>query len=239
MAQSKYSLRSIIHDLILVVRGSNISQSENIQPRQVEQWVNQYRSILLKQDLDKGKMPNSDYIQSIDNIKLELVDKRDSDNDVETDFFILRSTHKIPKTLDLNHKTGFTYIGTIFGDQFQLVPENRVNWQKHRRFSGKDPIAYLKDEYLYIHNHLLLENVNIRGIFEIPMEAINFQNSISGLLLNGLDSTYPMPSNTIPVMKEMILSKELGIITQAPSDKDNDSRNIVTGNAAGQPQKSA
>lgn len=232
-----YSLNTIVNDLLLLIRGSNISQSENISRRQIEQWVNQYRSVLLKQDLDKGKMPNSDYIQSIDNIKLEIVDKRDSDNDVETDFFILRSTLKIPKTLDLNHKTGLTFIGNIFGDEFQLVPESRVNWQKYRRFSGKDPIAYLKDGYLLVHNHRLLENINVRGIFEVPMEAMNFQNVINGSRLYDLTSRYPMPSNMIPILKAMILEKELGVIISTPSDKTNDSRNIVSGNAEGQPQQ--
>ena len=68
------TLNTIITDLLLVIRGSKISDSETISKRQLEEWIHQYRSLLIKQDIDKGKMPNPDYIQEIDHLKLESID---------------------------------------------------------------------------------------------------------------------------------------------------------------------
>ena len=75
MAIQFTSLQTIVMDLLNIVRNSNISRSELISPRQIEMWVHQYRALLIKQDLDKGRMVNPDYIQEIPGLQLEVVDR--------------------------------------------------------------------------------------------------------------------------------------------------------------------
>ena len=41
------TLRTITTDILNIIRGSNISDSEAISKRQVEDWIHQYRTILL------------------------------------------------------------------------------------------------------------------------------------------------------------------------------------------------
>jgi len=229
------TLRTIIADLLLIIRGSNISASEPISLRQLEDWVHQYRSVLLKQDLDKGKKPNPDYIQEISNLRLTSVDLTGGEITslgLETSVSVYCTTLDVPKTLDLNFKSGFTYIGTPTGNEIQLVPEGRSKWQRYKKYTATDKIAFLRSNKLYIVNSGVLEFITIRGIFENPAEVGRFVNPITNQPYFNMDSKYPMPVNMVPTLKGMILQKELKIEATAPTDIKNDDMNnpIVVGN---------
>lgn len=224
------TLDKIITDLLKIIRGSKVSQSETITRRQVEEWVNEYRSILIKQDMDKGKMPNPDYIQEIPGLLLEVVD-RSKEVDLQSGTYFMRTVQTVPKTIDLNFKSGLMYVGTIDGREIQLVSEGRSRWQQYRKFTGKDTIAFLRNRRLYINAVTPMSSVSVRGIFQVPTEAGNYSNTNAELMTLGYNDPYPIPANMIPVLKEMILSKELGIMSQAPSDNSNDGSNEVSLNA--------
>lgn len=224
------TLDNIITDLLNVVRGSKVTQSETITRRQIEEWVNEYRALLIKQDLDKGKMPNPDYIQELPGILLEVVD-RSNEVDLKSATYFLRTKLELPKTIDLNFSSGLMYVGTIDGREIQLVPEGRARWQQYKRFTSKDPIAFLRNKYLYINTVVPMSAVTVRGVFEVPTEAGNFINTYATTTTLEYRDAYPIPANMIPVLKEMILSKELGVMSQSPSDNKNDSSNKVSLNA--------
>ena len=213
------SLDKIVQDLLLIIRGSNISQSEPISKRQLETWVHQYRALLLKRDLDKNKVTNPDYIQEIPNLTISLIEGSE-DNTIGSDCYISRTAVKLPKTINLNAKSGLTYIGTILGNQIQLIPYTRFQWQQYKKYTSNDKLAFLRNQYLYVYNNELLTNINVRGIFENPLEITTFDNV-------SYRDNYPLPVDMIPILKEMILKQELNIIAQAPSDtKDNSSHGV-------------
>ena len=224
------TLDNIIIDLLNVIRGARVSQSETITRRQIEEWVNEYRAVLIKQDMDKGKMPNPDYIQELPGILLQVVDRSEGVT-IPSETYMMRTKLKLPKTIDLNFKPGLMYVGTIDGREIQFVPESRSQWQRYKRFTAGDPLAFLRNRYLYINNSTPLESISIRGIFEVPTEAGNFINTNADVQTMGYRDVYPIPANMVPVLKEMILSKELGIMSQAPSDNKNDSSNDMSLNA--------
>lgn len=224
------TLDNIITDLLNVIRGSKVSQSESITRRQIEEWVNEYRAILIKQDMDKGKMPNPDYIQELPGVLLQVVDKSEGVV-IPSETYMMRTKLQLPKSLDLNFKSGLMYVGTTDGREIQLVPEGRSQWQQYKRFTSNDPLAFLKNNYLYINNVTPLQAITVRGIFEVPTEAGNFINSNATTRTLEYRDAYPIPANLVPVLKEMILSKELGIMVQSPSDNKNDSSNDVSLNA--------
>jgi hypothetical protein len=224
------TLDNIITDLLNIIRGSKVTQSETITRRQIEEWINQYRALLIKQDMDKGKMPNPDYIQEIPGLLLEVVD-RTEEVLLKSDTHFLRTVLTVPKTIDLNFKPGFTYIGTVDGRELQLVPEARARWQQFKRFTPRESLVFLRNKRLYINTVSPMSAITVRGIFEIPTEVGNFVNPNSDTVTMGYSDAYPIPANMVPVLKEMILSKELGIMSQAPSDNKNDGNNKVSLNA--------
>jgi len=219
------SLPLIIRDLVRIIRGSVETQSETISDRQVEYWIHQYRSLLIKQDIDKKKIPNPDYIQEIKGLHLAPIDITEITS-IPIGKYILKTDLQLPKTIDFNFKSGFTYIGTANGRELQFSPQTRSFWQQYKYYTQNDPLVYLKNRYLYIVNGDILEYIDVRGIFEIPTEVSEFINPITGTTTYDVDTAkYPIPTNMLPVLKQMILKQELGIMTNSLSDTINDSAN--------------
>lgn len=221
------TLNTIVTDLLNVIRGSHISQSEPISKRQVESWVHQYRAVLLKRDIDKGKMPNPDYIQEIQGVTVNPVDQSD-DVELARELYIMKSDLTLPATIDLNHRSGITYVGTIDGHEVQFVPETRTKWQRFRKYTPSGRFAFLRNRYIYVINDKSMKYVTVRGVFEVPTEVSNFVNPTTGQGTAGLNDAYPIPIDKIPALKQMILKSELGIEAQASSDTKNDSAHGVS-----------
>jgi hypothetical protein len=223
------TINTITTDLLNIIRSAKISQSEPISKRQLEAWVHEYRAKLLKQDLDKGKVPNPDYIQVIQALELEEVSESEG-SILINNRRAFRTKIKVPKTIDLNFKSGFTYIGTINGDEIQFSPESRARWQEYKKYTGKDRIAYLKDGYLYVHNDKEIRYITVKGIFEVPPEVSHLNNPNELITDVTANSPYPIPINMIPTLKEMIIKGELGVEVNAMSDANNDGNSDVEPN---------
>lgn len=223
------TINTITTDLLEIIRQAKISRSEPISKRQLEAWVHQYRALLLKRDLDKGKQPNPDYIQEIPALELEVVDLADGSN-FDTYKYKLKTILPLPKTIDLNYKSGFMYIGTIDGKELQFIPEGRSKWQQYKRYTAKDTLVFLRNEYLHVLSVTPIKYLTIRGVFEVPTEVSNFVNPNMPARDAGIDDPYPIPINMLPTLKELILKTELNIEMQAPSDKTNDSEHAVLPN---------
>jgi len=209
------TLNTIVEDILKIIRGSIINSTEPISRRQIEDWVHQYRALLIKQDLDKGYYPNPDYIQELNNL---LVNDEASQGDFKTEL-------KIPKTLDLRYKNGITWVGrytpgnnTVY--EHTLIPQSRFFWSRFKRYSFGENYAYLEEGYMHITNPGITPAfISIKGVFENPMEVMLMNNpSVNG------DFPYPIPNNKLPVLKKMILETELKIEAVVPSDVTNDDK---------------
>lgn len=207
------SLNALIYDLLNIIRGAKPIDDEPISEAQIESWIHHYRALFLKRDLDKGKIPNPDYIQTINDISLEY----------DTDKELYRTSVDIPNAIDLNYKSGITFIGDKYGNQLQLIPEKRVNFQQYNKWSQDETLAFLSNSRVYLYNQKGLGEIYIRGIFRNPVEAAE----ANGETYN-YDSTYPIPMSLIPGLKEEILKKELSIIVKTPSDEVNDAIHNLT-----------
>jgi hypothetical protein len=232
------TLNSIVLDLLNIVRAANISRSELISPRQVEMWVHQYRSLLIKRDLDKGRMVNPDYVQEIPGLELEVVD-RTKGMDLPSGLYLLRTKLELPKTIDLNYRSGFTYIGTVDGREIQFVPESRVRWQQYKKYTNKEELAFLRSKHMYLVYPSPIQYLSIRGIFEVPTEVGNFTNDHADYTYANWDTPYPISENMLPELKAMILKAELGMTVQAESDLSNDAANLQQPNQVEAKQQSA
>ena len=227
------TLNTITSDLLNIIRGAQITQSEPISKRQLEAWVHEYRAKLIKQDLDKGKLVNSDYVQSLQALEVEEVDEAEGTT-VDTDYQTFRTMLQLPNTIDLNFKTGFTYIGTITGQEIQFGSEAKSRWQEYKKYTANDRLAYLKDSYLYVTNNMNIRYITVRGVFEIPPEVSHLDNPKESVTDITENSPYPIPINMVPTLKQMILKGELGIEAQSYSDTDNDSASDLEPNLTGE-----
>jgi|DewCreStandDraft_4_1066084.scaffolds.fasta_scaffold03282_19 hypothetical protein len=225
------SLNTIQRDLLEIIRGSQVVASENISPNQIEKWIHEYRAILLKKDIDRGKSLNPAYIQEIPIVKLVEVDLANDLSEVKTNLYTFRTEYKIPKTIDFIFKPGIVSVETPEGEEIQFVPQKRARYQKYKKYTGNDMVAYLKDDYIYIEGcHEDLYYVRIRGVFEVPTEVDTFQSGDITEHTYTANDKYPIPIDVVPLLKELILQKELSISVQTPQDTVNDSANRVQQN---------
>lgn len=206
------SLDSIVQDIILTYRDNQVSESENLSRIQVELWIHQYRALLIKQDLDKGREVNPDYVQTIGPLHISKVSNC-------TGGFNYKSDEEIPNFIDLHFGSGIVAIKDMNGDLIQLGTETKAKYQVSRKYTCKDYIAYIKNNHLYILGPEHLEYVKIEGILEDPTQA--------GECFDRDNTPYPVPANMIPTIKQMIFERELNIMLTVPSDHTNNSTNDV------------
>ena len=223
------TLNIIITDLLNIIRSAKVNASEPISRKQLETWIHQYRALLLKRDLDKNKKPNPDYLQDIV-VELEPVDYLGADTLINSDNTSYRTVLQIPNTLDLNFNSGIMYIGDLSKNEIQLMSHLRSNRQVDRKYTKNDPTAYLKDRYIWVNNPNGLKYILVSGVFENPVEVYELVNPLTQQKLASYNIKYPIPMNLLPTLKEMILSKELGIIVSTLSDNTNDSNSLLEQN---------
>ena len=225
------TLRKITYDILEIARGADVSKSETISLRQIEEWVHQYRALLIKQAFEKAYFISPSLIQSMNCIQLELVDKAECCGlDVDT-CTVLRTTNTIPKFVRTN--TGgdlLMFVGSVEGKPYQIISEQRAYWYQFRKFTANDIYAFVKNNYIYIVGSGVLERITLRGVFENPMDLISYTNSCTGSPCYDVDTEYPIPRDMLPTLKSLILKSEMGIMLELPSDKDNDSANISSPN---------
>ena len=203
------TLNTIIDDILLELRNSSVAESEHISRIQIEQWIANYRAVLIKQDIDKGRDINPMYIQTMPCIHLDKVD-------TVAGKIEYKSNIKLPKLIDFHFRTGLVYVKDMYGNLIQLGHETKMRYQRYRKYTCGDYIAYIKNNKLYIEgSDNQLEWVEIGIIAENPADLNECFDP---------DSEYPVPAHMIPVIKDMIFSKELNIMHQMPSDETNNSR---------------
>lgn len=214
------TLNTLIDDIMLIIRNSNIVESENINRLQIKQWIISYRALLIKQDIDKDGDINPDYIQTLDDLDLEVVSINPGSNVCK-----MQSIRKLPRALDLNNRYGILSVTDRNGNIIQLGDRTKALKQKHRRFTCNDYIAYMDNGYLNIIGPNLIDRPLVDGVWEDPDAVSEF----NGECIDE-NSTFPLSYDKIPALKDLILSKELGLSVQMPSDIVNNAKNDLLNN---------
>lgn len=202
------TLNTIIDDILLELRNSSVSESEHISRIQIEQWINNYRALLIKQDIDKGRDINPMYVQTIRCIYLER-------KECIPGHFVYVSDITLPKLIDFHFRTGLVSVKDMYGNLIQLGSESKMKLQKYRKYTCKDYIAYLKDSRIYVEGgNNQLEYIEADVILENPADANECFDP---------DGPYPAPAHMIPTIKDLIFSKELNVMPKMPTDTTNNS----------------
>lgn len=202
------TLNELCDDILLEARNNQITESEKLSKRQIQLWINTYRAMLIKQKLDKNETADSNFTQ---HVVLHL-DKIDNCGAIE-----YKSSDKLPKLIDFNNKKGVLNVKDLFGNIIQLGNQTKTKFQKYRRFTCKDYIAYIEDSYLYVEGSPhMLECVEVELIAEDPTESI--------LCYNPDEDDYPISGHMWTTIKQLIFDRDLNIMRTSPSDITNDTK---------------
>ena len=114
------TLNTIIDDILLELRNSSIAESEHISRIQIEQWIHNYRAMLIKQDIDKGRDINPMYVQTLPCIHLDRVECTPGHIEYVSNI-------ELPKLIDFHFRTGLVSVKDMFGNLIQLEVKLKTN----------------------------------------------------------------------------------------------------------------
>lgn len=210
-----FSLRTIIDDILLIVRNNNISESEDLSRDQIRAWVLAYKAYLAKKEEDKGEETGDD-INNDDSLSttigpLELQDAKPLDDCCS---HIKRTKEKIPDLIG-DSDSGIINVTDALGCVYQIMNRSRRHYHFFRRYTYAEPCAYYDNGYIYIEGNCIdgIDNIYVTG---------NFTNSGADDD-DATEDDVEIPGWMIPNIKKMIMDNELRFMLNRPSDDSNNS----------------
>ena len=205
------TLNQLIDDVLLEARNSNIGESEKLSRHQIEIWIKTYRAQLIKNDIDKGRTVNPMYTQTL------KVDLQKKEHDTGTGHYVYEGTPTLPQLIDFNFKPGVTLVKDGNGNLIQLGSETKMKFQRYRKYTCKDYIAYVKGNRIYVEGDAnQLEYIDVEIIAEDPTE--------DKLCYNPDKDEYPLPAYMWGTVKQLIFTKDFLTMRQQVSDTTNDNK---------------
>lgn len=202
------TLNELISDVLLEARNSNIAESEKLSRRQIELWIKTYRAFLIKQDLDKDRTINPLYTQTI-RMHISKVEE-------DPEHFEYVGDDKLPKLIDFNYRPGVVSVKDSHGNLIQIGSETKMKFQKYRKYTCNDYIAYVKGDEIYVESrNNLIEYIDVEVIAEDPTETI--------MCYDPNEDEYPIPGAMWATIKQLIFTRDIPTMIQMPSDTTNDS----------------
>lgn len=206
-----FSLRSIIDDILLIIRNNNISESEDFSRLQIASWILAYKSQILKQKIDKTEQQgNDDWDEGskkvIGPLKLEDVESLDC-----TCLYTKRTVKDIPNLIGGNQSS----ILSVFDQEgcvIQRMEEQRRHYHFFRKYTFGEMTYWYKNGRIYLKGLTDLNKLKyiwVEGLFEDSEDEDEDEVLIPGWM--------------VPTIKKLIMDNELSFMLRLPSDDDNNS----------------
>lgn len=226
------SFNELIYDTLELLRGNKVSDDTDLSESQIIYHWNNQRALWLRNEYNKpGRLIDPFLEQDLGCLQLVEADAADC-CDIVAGCTLLRTSRKIPKTIELHSGPAITRVGLI---NKLTVPFSFTNYQKaiytmNGKYSSKKGVfVFLLNGYMYLVTKdplvQLLDYINVRGVFENPTELAAFQCD-SGTCFS-YDDPYPLNNWMIPYIKDQVL-QQFGVTLQIPKDATNDAKEDIT-----------
>jgi hypothetical protein len=225
------TLREIIYDIRELVNA--YSDDSNISDDHIAFMVRNTRNTLLKQQMSnlKRSIPK----EALQVIRLSL----EKDTDCFDGMTVLKSTIPVPATLDNTGRSDLhkVYaIGSRFIKNINVIDYSRIPYvdsQPYNHLQLFTSVDHMSNLVCYNSQgkHLLLENLDVEGLFEDPELAYLLSNKEDEDVPDFMDSHYPINAALISPLKNQVL-QELLMKFRTPMDNRNDAEDGQTTGAA-------
>lgn len=210
-----FSLRTIVDDILLIVRNNNISESEDLSRAQISAWVMQYRAYLSKKQIQQDEQTGED-VEPADTIDtttigpFELEDWNNPNKD-ECCGYMFKKTKKKVLTTENSEKD----IVSVYDQNYctiQYMYNQRKHFHRFRRYTYNEPTCWFDDGYIYIEGSNLddIESIYVTGNID-PEGYAKGEEDVT------------IPGWMIPDIKKAIMTNELAFMLKRPSDDSNNS----------------
>lgn len=211
-----FSLRTLIDDILLIVRNNNISESEDFSRAQIAAWIMHYKANLLKQKLNEIIDDDADndgirdeYTKIVGPLKLTTVDSLGC-----TPLF----KRETVKTIDNLFENSPHSIIAVY-DQENCPIQYMHGQRRHFHYFRK----YTSRELTYNYN-VEDKKIIIQGTDDCGALSYIWVKYIAEDNTDDVDEDdVKIPGWMIPAIKELIFKNELSFMIKMPSDDDNNS----------------
>ena len=207
-----FSLRTLIDDILLIVRNNNISESEDFSRAQIAAWVLHYKAALTKEDKDKkDQLGNDDdyddtLVKVIGPLELEDVDSLD-----HTRLFVRKTVEEIDDLYELDPRC-IVSVTDQHGEPIQYMNNVRRFFQWSRKYTNRDLTFYYKEKHIYVQGNADYGHLQYIWLKYIADESENEDAS---------EDDIKIPEWMVPEIKNRIFKNELQLMLRMPSDDDN------------------
>lgn len=214
--------REIIYLVRRIIRAGNLVDDDKITDRQIAFQTDTARSILLRQQFDKGQSLSENNIQHISCLSVEQVDTA-FDSSVPTDCKVYRTTLQIPQPIESKSKDLITRVAPneFLANNFAFVPYARIPYIDFTRF--KEPTATRFKNRIYVLNAPYMEKITVGGVWDKPND-LSVYSDCSGTSCFTWDDPYPLSSHLIDAVVKIVVD-ELSLSLKVNVDTTNDSAN--------------
>lgn len=191
------TLQNLVDDIMLEARNNNIAESEKLSKHQIILWINSYRAMLIKQILDK-KEPLDDMFTQIIRMHIDVIEQDPGHIEYVGD-------KELPRLISGRAYNGVMQVKDPYGHIIQLGSETKMKFQKYRKYTCKDYIAYKQNNRIYVEGDAnTLEYIDVKIIAEDPTKLKDCYDI-------AVDD-YPLPMSAWENIKELIFKSDLGLM---------------------------
>lgn len=215
------TINHLVSDIREIASSGGNPNEFKIQDEQILFWVEEVRSMLISQALNKKDDINDSWIQYISCLEMEQTDSSDCCGEL-TGCYLLKSKLQLPATIDTWKDNSIVSVATIGGSIISKSNPFRAKFQIDSKYTGKVNSWYLKDNYLYIINNEFLEKIEVAGLFESPSDLKRFSDCSGKACFNN-DSSYPVSLSIATQITDIVIKTKVAPFMQFPMDNSNDS----------------
>lgn len=222
LSELSYNIRN------LASAGQGNSDDSSLNIRQIEFWIRAYRAKGILNVTDYGKNIDPQLVQDLGVVPLTEVDAADSNcPDIEWGCSVKKID--IPKLVDFPYNRGILFVGKIDKTTPFILDGADVNMFKAATAFGKQMNrCFLVGNTMYFKlygNDRDMEYVNIRGVFENPVEVYEWPvKGCEPKCFDPLTDEYPMPLSMYEYVTSSIMQRELNMTIQTKEDELNNAK---------------
>lgn len=213
-----FSLRTIIDDILLIVRNNNISESEDLSRAQIASWIVQYKHLLAKRERDRKEKEQLDDPEngSDDSLytqtkEMELENVKSGSSEYNECFPTKRTKDKLPQLMG-DSADNIISVTDKDGNLVQIMDGIRKKLHRFRRYTYMEPVCWYEDGYIYV------EGGDIDDIKTVCVEM-----NVSDDPEADSEDDVIIPDWMVSDIKRLIFENELKLMLNLPSDDDNNS----------------
>ncbi len=217
----------IVYDIFETLR-ARIGDDDEIDERQLETFVKDYRAEFLRQRFNRDPFTiDFSLVQPIHNLEVEKVDSSTIPEIGNTGKSLIKTKKTIPNTVRRHGYQGtLIHAGSpdIKGKSFTITDRRAAIEGGNGKFNRDEIFAFPYNNYLYMTSNgdafKLIYYVNILGIFEDPEEAYII-NQDSDYEYTG-DENYYTTRDLKTFIVNSILKDKFNILVNQPLDRKDD-----------------